>query len=96
MLVQKSDPQYPCSYTLLKNEKFQDQKNSKAKKNYPLATNSNHENRDCSDQALPGFFKKNPCLNRGGQQGKFSNTLTTGNNAIVIKKNKKQDNKDSN
>lgn len=78
---------------LMKSEKFKDLKDPKAKKNYNLcAINSNSRggNKDQSCQVLDQFFKKYSCLNYGNQQGKSFNKLAISNNAIAIKKNKKQ------
>lgn len=94
LLVRESNACCSHSKKHLKNEKSKDQKDSEAKKNYSSTNNnSGNTNRDQSDQALNWFSKKDFRSNRGDQQSQSSNIPTTSVNAIVIKKNKKQGNR---
>lgn len=94
MLVRKNNTSYLCSHRLLKHKESKDKQNFEAKNNHYPITNSNRLNGGLFGQALGWSSKKNFCLNKRSQQGQSFNILAIDNNATVIKKFKKQDNKD--
>lgn len=75
----------------LKNGESKHQKDSKAKKNYLVITNSNNRggNRGQLSQAFGWSSKKDFCSNKKSQRGQSSNIPTTSSNATVVKNNKK-------
>lgn len=92
-LACKGDACCAKDHRLLKSEKSKDQKEFQAKKNHnPPVDNNNSRgrNRGQSSQALNWSSKKDFGLNREGQQSQSSNISATSNNAITVKKNKKQ------
>lgn len=65
-LARKSNACCCCSYRLLQNEEFRNQKNSKAIKNYPSTNNNNGSgNRDQSGQATSRSSKKDSRWSKG-------------------------------
>lgn len=93
LLAQKSNRCCLHDYELLKHKKSKEQKDFKAKNNHSLVANNTSENGDQSGQALGQYHKKYSCWNKGGQQSSSSNTLAIGSNVIVVKKDKKQGNR---
>lgn len=92
--IQKSNSYCVYSHRSPKNKKSRNQKNSQAKKkNHSSAANNTSSNKDQSSQTLGRSSKKEFCLNGQDQQGQFFHIQETGSNATIIKKDKKQGNK---
>lgn len=88
---------YSYGHKSLKSKKSRNQKNSETKKNHHSPTvdsNSRSKNEGQLDQVLGRSSKKDSCSNRGSQGGQSFNTPAISSNATVVKKDKKQGDKD--
>lgn len=88
--MRKSDTSWSHKYEPLKNEKFKNQKDFKAKKNHFTANSKNRsKNGNQSDQALDWFSTKDFHSNKRSQQSQFFNIPAIGSNTTIVKKHKK-------